>query len=252
MKPWEYPVPPILYKFLPPDRFHILTDCSVRFTQRTCFPDDHELQPNVEGFGTEEEIKQSKLIEMYWPQDLLQKADITADQLRQLVANNPVWQRLALETALNSKKSQDQFGLFCMTDVWNNERMWDEYAAGGTGFVVGFDTTCFAFGSLKAPGKLGKVRYSDGPMGTFLSLIVDGTAPETFFRKRMQFAYEREWRSIRHLDRLKCHGDVFLSQFDPNCVSEIIVRARSPLENMFHHFLAIDCRYRRVRLKVLP
>jgi hypothetical protein len=34
------------FKYLPPERFHVLTDCRVRFSQRTAFEDDHELQPD--------------------------------------------------------------------------------------------------------------------------------------------------------------------------------------------------------------
>lgn len=56
MYPWEHPIPPVLYKYLPPKRLHVLKDCRVRFSQRTAFPDDHELSPDYLHFGTEKEI----------------------------------------------------------------------------------------------------------------------------------------------------------------------------------------------------
>src|SRR5438094_9356899 len=56
MKPWEHPVPPVLYKYLPPERLHVLSDRRVRFSQRTVFEDDHELQPDYAIFGTASEI----------------------------------------------------------------------------------------------------------------------------------------------------------------------------------------------------
>lgn len=237
MKPWEHQIPPVLYKFLPPQRFHILTDCRVRFTQRACLPDDHELLPNVVDFGTPEEIER------------LKDAGSAHNKFAKFLLLNPSLQAHALQGAKDSMKSPDQFGVFCMTDKPYSGRMWEDYAAGGTGFVVGFDTTCFAFRALATPGKIGRVSYGDEPIGTFLSLV-EGKAPEIFFRKRKQFAYEQEWRSIRFLDRLERHGDIFLSQFHPDCVCEIIVRSNCPLENVFRHFLAVDSRYRRVRLTV--
>jgi len=56
MLPWEYAVPPVLYKYRPPERLDVLTDCRVRFSHRSAFEDDHELQPDYAIFGTESEI----------------------------------------------------------------------------------------------------------------------------------------------------------------------------------------------------
>jgi hypothetical protein len=57
MRPWDHRVPPFLYKYLHTDRFHVLTNAKVRFSQRTAFDDDHELQPQYVNFGTEDEIR---------------------------------------------------------------------------------------------------------------------------------------------------------------------------------------------------
>jgi hypothetical protein len=51
------PIPAILFKYLAPDRFHVLTDYCVRFTQRKFFSDDHELQPDYNAYGTVDEIR---------------------------------------------------------------------------------------------------------------------------------------------------------------------------------------------------
>ena len=46
--PWQKPLPPVLCKYYPPERFHILTDCTVRFSQREVFDDQYELAGDVQ------------------------------------------------------------------------------------------------------------------------------------------------------------------------------------------------------------
>src|SRR5947209_11336426 len=57
LHPWQKPLPPVLYKYYPPERFHVLTDCMVRFSQREVFDDQCDLRPEVANFGTAEEIR---------------------------------------------------------------------------------------------------------------------------------------------------------------------------------------------------
>src|SRR5262249_12122372 len=108
------------------------------------------------------------------------------------------------------------------TEHPDSNQMWTEYADDEHGFVIGFDTTHASFDLLKTPGKIGKVSYSDVPYGTLLGTMeTEGAA--TFFRKRMRYAFEQEWRTIRALYRLERHtGDVYLSPFDAQSVREII------------------------------
>jgi hypothetical protein len=61
MRPWEHAPPPFLYKYLCPERLDVLTDCRIRFSQRTAFKDDHELQQDYATFGNEDEIWQMLL-----------------------------------------------------------------------------------------------------------------------------------------------------------------------------------------------
>jgi hypothetical protein len=55
--PWQKAPPPVLYKYYPPERFHVLTDCRVRFSQREVFDDQHDLRPEVANFGTADEMR---------------------------------------------------------------------------------------------------------------------------------------------------------------------------------------------------
>ena len=127
--------------------------------------------------------------------------------------------------------------------------MWTEYAGAGRGFVVGFSTAHAGFGQLSSPGKLGKVSYSDEPFGTYLGILEnEGVAP--LFRKRMKYDFELEWRSIRMLHRLEAGGgNIFLSHFDPESVSEIIIRSECSVETGLRQLVTVDPRYQHVKIQ---
>ena len=123
MQPWDHSVPPTLYKYLRPNRIDVLRNCSVRFSQRTVFEDDHELQPDYKGFGTLGEI---------WRFILRSGTGldprVPPNVLVQLIAESPRAQALATRTALRNIKSINEIGIFCLTEAPDSERMWDEYA----------------------------------------------------------------------------------------------------------------------------
>jgi hypothetical protein len=160
MQPWEYPVPPVLYKYLPPKRLHVLSDCRVRFSQRTAFQDDHELQPEFAIFGSETEILSYANSIGYQ----LAQAGIPASFIAKRLADDPKHQKLALENLQKNIPVRDELGIFCLTEAPDSDQMWTEYTDRGKGFVIGFDTEHVGFERLKTPGRLGKVSYSDGPI----------------------------------------------------------------------------------------
>ena len=224
----------------------MLTDCKVRFSQRTAFDDDHELQPQYVNFGTEGEVRR------YLALDTGFKADprVGLDAFIRLFASSPELQERAQKIAQGAMKSPDEFGVFCLTDAPDSERMWREYADNGRGCVIGFETAHPGFSLLTSPGHLGRVDYSDKPFGTFLGTFFSEGAG-VFFRKRMKYSFEQEWRSIRGLRRLEhCAGDVYLSRFDPQCIKQITIRPGCSIELKLRHFLAVDARYRHARLEI--
>jgi len=82
----------------------------------------------------------------------------------------------------------------------------------GNGFVIGFDSSHAGFQQLTGRGRLGKVCYSDEPIGSALGSLWNGEAIGAFFPKRMKYAFEQEWRIIRMLHRLERGAEnVFLS-----------------------------------------
>jgi hypothetical protein len=244
---FEQAVPRTLYKYCRPERVHVLRECSVRFSQRTAFEDERELRPEVAAFGTEEEICAYMDFNPYFR--------LMPTSLRNAVVERiltvPGWQERVTRIAQSNVKAADEFGVFCLCEQSDSNEMWAGYA-GKAGFVIAFDTTHASFDSLRNPGKLGKVTYSDEPVGTFLGSY----GPEAFFRKRAKYAFECEWRIIRAIHRMERRGEheghpVFVSPFDPTCVSEILVRARCSVEGELRELLGMDGRYRHVAVRLV-
>jgi len=191
---FDQPTPQILYKYYRPERVHVLHDCSVRFSQRTVFEDGRELRPEVAAFGTEEEIRAYLAFNPWglslptWLKEAVLRKILTA----------PGWQERILRIAQSGFTASDEFAVFCLCEQSNSDEMWEAYA-GTTGFVLAFDTTHDAFESLRNPGKLGRITYSDEPLGTFIGSY----GPEAFFRKCARYAFECEWRIIRAIHQRK-------------------------------------------------
>jgi hypothetical protein len=245
MKPWEITAPPILYKYLHPQRAHVLADCRVRFSQRAVFEDERELQPGYAAFGTEDEIWRFVI-----SRGVQLDPRIPSNVLVKLIAENPRHQERAKEVAEQNIKSIHQLGIFCLTEAPDNERMWAEYADTSRGFVLAFDTTHPSFNRLKAPGTFGKVEYNDEPFGTVLGAL-EREGASGLFRKRNKYSFEAEWRSIRLLSALeKFPGDIYLSGFDPTSLREIIMRDKCSAATTIRQIVENDPRYKHVVLTV--
>lgn len=243
--PWEYALPQTLYKYVTPERLHILHDCRVRFSQRSIFEDDHELAPGYASFGTEGEI---------WKYVLMTGAPLNAaglpkNVLVKMIAEVPEYQQIATGGLKAGITMLDKVGIFCLSEVSDSDRMWAEYAGNAKGFIIGFDAGHAGIEQLKGRGRLGKVVYSDEPVGSALASLWNGEGIEALFRKRTRYSFEQEWRIIRVLERLEpCSGQAFLSPFDPASVREIIVRPDCEVESHLRDIVAKDARYRHVRI----
>jgi hypothetical protein len=246
MKPWEYPPPQFLFKYLPPERVHVLKDCRVRFSQRTAFDDDHELQPDYATFGTSDEIWRFAIS----TGSQLSRAGLPASVIVEALSTNRRAQERAIATLHRTTTVKDELGCFCLTEVPDSERMWREYADHGKGFVLGFDTSHPGFVQQLMPrGKLGKISYSDEPFGSALGAMED-EGVGVMFRKRLKYSCESEWRIIRLLKRLEHNGDgVFLSAFDSGSISRILMRPACSVEPELRSVIASDQRYRNVRIE---
>jgi hypothetical protein len=256
MLPWDYAVPPVLYKYLPPERLHVLSDCRVRFSQRTVFEDDHELSPDYDRFGTETEIWQfirDYNIDLHAavPPELRQIVPVTL--LVRRLADGDQYQQRMIDVANRAMVNRDKLGILCLTEEADSDRMWSEYADRAKGFVLSFDTSSVGFKSLtKQPGRFGKVSYDDKIIGTMLSIANFEGLSSVIFRKRLKYAFEKEWRVIRMLHRLEpTAGDVFLSPFDPESLREIRIRPECAVEESLRRLVVTDLRYQHVPINIV-
>jgi hypothetical protein len=249
--PWDkYPTPRLLYKYLPPDRFHILTDCLVRFSQREVFEDAFELLPEVAHFGDEDEIRKFMEVDPV----LRRHPSALREVVIRHVLENPEREAGLIRETVGWLTGPREFGVFCLTENPASDRMWREYADHGRGFVVAFDSTHPAFELLRSPGRLGKVEYSDEPISSFLSTY----GVNTFFRKRTRYAFEQEWRSIRRLVRFRTSDisrpesalPIYRAPFDPASIVAILLGPDCAVEWEIRNLAAIDCRYRHVEVKM--
>jgi hypothetical protein len=119
MKPWEHPIPPVLYKYLSPERFHALNDCRVRFSQRSVFEDDHELQPDYAIFGTESEIWRYAISTGFQ----LKRGGLSAREMVAEMAGSSRVQKIAIDSLQKNVRARDELGIFCLTEATNSDQM---------------------------------------------------------------------------------------------------------------------------------
>jgi hypothetical protein len=242
--PWLEPLPPSLYKYFPPERLHILTDCKVRFSQRQAFDDEFDLRPKAASFGTAEEMR------AFMEQDpvLRHRPTELRERVIASIINDP---RKAEELLRNTQRwmtTPEEFAVFSLCENFHSAAMWNRYAGSGKGFVVAFETQHPCFSILRSPGIIGKVEYSDRPYESMLSSYGAGS----FFRKRNRFQFEAEWRSLRAIHRLnhtRVDGNrlpIYLAPFRPECVREILMLQGCSVEWELRTLAAVDARYRHI------
>ena len=242
--PWQRYTPPVLYKYFPPERLHVLTDCHVRFSQRQVFDDRSDLRPEVASFGTADEMRafmQQDPVLRRHPIELREKviASIIDDpsKAEEMLRNTQRWLTVP-----------EEFAVFCLCENFDSAAMWRRYAGQGKGFVVAFDTRAPSFSILRSRGIIGQVEYNDEPYSSMLSAY----GASSFFRKRRRFEFEAEWRILRAISKLDHRGTdgngfpICLGPFNPECVKEISVLEGSSVEWKLRTLAAVDTRYRHV------
>ena len=248
LHPWQKPLPHRLYKYYPPERFHILTDCAVRFSQREVFDDQHDLRPEVENFGTAEEIRAF----MDYDPTLSPLTDALKNAVIQYVLHAPNVEQRLIEQAQGQMAAATEFGVFCLCENSRSRAMWDQYAARGTGFLIAFNTRHPGFSFLRTPGLIGEVEYSAQKIPSFLTRY----GATSFFQKRKRYSFESEWRSVRALRRFtNVHQPengpaIYLSKFGPGCIAEIQILPECTVEMKLRTLVAVDCRYRHTRVNI--
>ena len=187
-------LPPVLYKYREFENpFHrkILTDNCVFFAAPNTFPDKKDCHP-VEVFPSEGIVR-----EHYWNKSFKEFPWMSIEDRVQFVRNQVLTAPI-MDEATRGSLIEVLFSDYCMchgvlsvTADPSNERMWNEYAKGHTGFCVGFDSTKLAMIS----GGGGPITYCDELPAIYIwvdSLEVE-YEKRVFFKER-HWEFEKEYR----------------------------------------------------------
>jgi hypothetical protein len=125
---------------------HVLNDCRVRFSQRTVFEDDHELQPDYAIFGAASEIWQYAIRNRV---PAIRRGGLPASVVVADLAANPKMQKMAIEAHGEGIAGHGHFPEFAgasFLELKSAHRPNLECEMGGFAEVRGEDTTCVAAG----------------------------------------------------------------------------------------------------------
>lgn len=194
----------ILYKYTNIDiGSKILLNNSVRFTQQQYLNDPYDMKPDfseanfdyandgmkLSDFGENQNEVKTELIEGYY-------------------------------RIINS-----EFGIFCLTESYDNTIMWSHYADNHRGIAIGFDADNVFLNDNNEKITLNRVKYNLCKYKIKIVLDPD-ELHQSLFEKSKDWEYENEWRSIRLLkDADSICGDVHLFSFDSSIIKEIYLGA---------------------------
>jgi len=123
----KHPLPPVLNKYLRPERRVDLTQCLIRFSQRQVFEDGFDLRPEVTRFGTESEI-----MAFFESDPELRRQP---PELRKLVARHvlttPGREASLIANAQATMTAPEGFAVLCLSEDPLCGQMWEQYADGG-------------------------------------------------------------------------------------------------------------------------
>ena len=268
-----------LYKYLVPERFDVLQNGRIRFSQHMALNDPFEMKPFFDGVASD--VFLTQFFNASWQaygDDALELIDglipeaLKDEHYRSVIAQSKS-EIPAADLLLDTHRAKmpelrnviftsfnDGVGALCLTEERDNLVMWAHYANNYKGFVIEFDDNHEFFHEKDSQmGELGHVRqvnYSqDRPNHVSFT---DLSAAEIFFLKCEEWSYEKEWRMLKRLpsdeaDEIKRDADgqpIYLFSFPPESVIAIVLGSRMPheVQNKFSEFLSTDRRYSSVKL----
>jgi hypothetical protein len=204
----------VLFKYYPPERVDVLERRMIYFSHASAFNDPFEMQPYFQPTTF------AAILRVDAAGDIL---DTTEEQL-QIEMEGPRRERAKLE---------DQYKhtlIFSASQEGDNILMWGHYAAGHTGFAIGFRTDARSFhqrldGSSR---NLRRVNYS------YLRPAVDTVdelrEQEMLLTKSSHWQYEKEWRMFESAfnsdENQSISPGVWGFRLEPDSVERVVLGAR--------------------------
>ena len=237
--------PKILYKYVRRQRFDILLNGRIRYTQPSGFNDPFEARPFIAGLADHAQIQEwinlalaesarsifADLKMPPTPEDI----DRAVQAFKKELDFTPSALESSILPAARSRVEDrilEQIGILSLTEVNDDLLMWSHYADGHAGFVIGFDTehpylarTGQPTDDFRCPRR---VEYRQERPRIRLA---GGSIEEIFLVKSATWAYEKEWRAMRHVGDaaatiLGNGGPVYLFDVPTECIATIILGAR--------------------------
>lgn len=218
-------VPQFLYKYVTRDRWDVLKNREIRFTQFDDFNDPFETQhksrvSEVRSFQSYDTMRSRD----YWSTAM---TGWTEDRYRSAVSN---WTDKDLERRKKELRRQEyidasvpSLGVLSLAAIPDHLAMWTHYSAGFTGLVIKFDTSSSFFSTNLSRTwfqqhddlfKLRRVRY-ESSVPSLRSFDPLESLEQIIFTKGENWSYEQEWRLCRPLaeGRIRKKPNKQLSQF---------------------------------------
>ena len=200
-------LPASIFKYVPPDRVDIILNERIAFTPPNRFKDEFDVRPRVKPVtdgqflrkrAKEAEREFLKSLPRYQrPHSKSQRREIfrelrlgAVERVRgQAQQNADVWEKQIHQEISNT------FGILCMSEVVDENLIWEESADHHRGFAIEFDV---ARRSFQAMGQLRRVVYV--PQQPIYDPVKGANG---FWLQKLgaKFQHEREWRISRRLDQ---------------------------------------------------
>ncbi|WP_097303259.1 DUF2971 domain-containing protein [Pseudomonas chlororaphis] len=233
----------LVYKYMPSARF--FENLKFRFTPAEDLNDPRELTPEIrlrDPQSYASDIIQRNIHSAYL-QNLISHPELSPDI---------VWKRLLLAThnhmqnfdaekkvleiyEMFMRVTNRNIGILSLTTDPLNELMWAHYGSSHSGYVVGLDAESSFFrpksGEPKLCGELMNVAYTDTTPVVYVDPGKLDIPKDIFFTKTTKWAYENEWRMIKHLENsdevVESGGKmIHLFEVSEEAIKEVIIGAK--------------------------
>jgi hypothetical protein len=225
-----------LYKFLRADGLvRLLSTRAIRFTQPAHLNDPYECHLMLD------RAARNQLIDEFYARLKENQPNGSDGYLRERALAN---EQSIVETALEHyRDARKELGVLSLSETASDLLMWAHYGDEHKGAVVELEYTHPSI-LLRSKGGdefsgLFAVDYSDTKIAEVPSR---DSIVEALLTKSKAWEYEKEWRVIRTLNRLRnVGGDVFVADVAPAAIKQIVLGARFPADQLEDVMNQVDC-----------
>jgi hypothetical protein len=199
--------PPILYKYLPPERLDILVNGKIRITQPTSTNDPFDLLPFVQPLADHDIPSNMATYLADNPPLETPRSELPPSRPTTVAAE--LSQRFKAVTV----KVFKSVGIISLTATPSSLPVWAHYADNHRGFVIGFKipSSDFLIGPIDYTAERPTFRTE---LDTNGSIRTDGDPMKVLLAKSREWEYEKEWRILVPMDDRKpastLNGDLLI------------------------------------------